>query len=234
MAKLSIILLYTRINLKIVFGRKAIWIFLGMLIYVVIVCLIAVKSEDQVSVTQALPLVVWMPLTLIAVLFSMDIISKERDANLIETLFTVSVSVYRLWIIKFMTLMFSLGLLAVVLIVTTKIVVVDVPVFLALLNVLPPIFFFASLTMFLSVFVKSANAAGMCVTAILGFVFLTSEGLSQTVVYPYLNPFDKPVNEESFIWVRTLVYNKIAFSLLGLLCFWRSMRRLDRREGLLK
>lgn len=232
--KLSVVLLYTQINLRIVFGLKALFFLAGTVLYVVVLCLIAAATDEGFSVGRALPLVVWLPVTVYAVLFSMDIISRERDANLIETLFTVSVSVYRLWIIKFATLMACLALLAFALVVITDFFVVDLPILLALLNVLPPILFFASLTVLFSVMFKSANAAGLCVTAILAFVVLTSEGLSTTVVYPYLNPFEKPIYLESFIWIRTVVYNKIAYFLLGCVWFWRALRRLDRRESLLK
>ncbi|MCH7666541.1 MAG: hypothetical protein IH936_11515, partial [Acidobacteria bacterium] len=160
--------------------------------------------------------------------------SREREADLIETLFTVSVSVYRLWIIKFVTLMASLSLLALALIVTADRFVADLPIWLALVNVLPPILFFASLTVLFSAMFKSANAAGMMVTGILAFVILTTEGLQFTVVYPYLNPLEKPNDVESFIWIRNAVYNKIAYSLLGCVWFWRALKRLDRRESLLK
>ena len=224
-----------RINLKIVFGKKALWFLAGTIVYVIALCVIAANSDDGFTIGQALPLIVWIPLTLIAVFFSMDIISREREANLIETLFTVSVSVYRLWIIKFTTLMCCLTALALALIVTVDLFVVDLPIWLTMVNVLPPILFFASLTMLFSVMFKSSNAAGMCVAAILALVLMSKGiGISTTIVHPFLNPFEKPVNQESFIWIRSVVYNKIAYTLFGGVWFWRALRWLDRRERLLK
>lgn len=235
MSKLSVVLLYTRINLKIVFGLKALIILAVAFVYVIILCVIAVNTDAlSLSVGEALPFVVWIPLTVFAVLFSMDIISKERDANLIETFFTVSVSVYRLWLLKFMTLMACLTVLAFALIVATDIFIVELPVWITLVNVLPPVLFFASLTVLFSAMLNSANAAAMCVTAILAFVMLTYEGLSKEVVYPFLNPLDKPIQVESFIWIRNAVWNKILYTLFGCVWFWRALKRLDRRERLLK
>lgn len=239
-SKFSVILLYTRINLRIVFGLKALLLLAGVGLYVVVLCLILANTDivadtdSGLSVGRALQLFVWLPVTLFAVLFSMEIISKERDANLIETFFTVSVSVYRLWIVKFATLMACLSLLAFALIVTVDLFVVDLSIVLSLLNVLPPILFFASLTVLFSAMFNSANAAGMCVAAILGFVMLTSEVVSTTIVYPFLSPFERPIQHESFIWIRNVVYNKIAYTLLGCVWFWRALRRLDNREWLLK
>lgn len=232
--KMSVLLLYTRINMRIVFGLKAVIFLLVAVLYVAALCVISMTSDDGISIGPALRLIVWLPLTIFAVLFSMDIISRERDANLIETLFTVSVSVYRLWIIKFVTLMLSLGILAAVLIAVTDFFVIDLPLMLTWISVMPPILFFASFTVLLSAMFKSANAAGLCVTAILAFVVLITEGASSTVIYPYLNPFDKPEEREVFIWVRAVVYNKIAYTLLGCVSFWRALRWLDRREWLLK
>ena len=235
MSKLGVVLLYTRINLKIVFGLKALIILAVAFIYVVILCLIAVMTDAlRLTGEEALLFVVWIPLTVFAVLFSMDIISKERDANLIETFFTVSVSVYRLWLLKFMTLMASLTLLAFLLIVGTDIIIVDLPIWIALVNVLPPVLFFASLTVLFSSLLNSANAAAMCVTAILAFVMLTYEGLATTPIYPFLNPLEKPLQVEAFIWVRNAVWNKILYTLFGCVWFWLALKRLDRRERMLK
>ncbi len=234
-SKIAVVLLYTRINLKIVFGLKALIVLAVAFVYVVVLCLIAVTTDAlTLSVGQALPFVVWIPLTVFAVLFSMDIISKERDANLIETFFTVSVSLYRLWLLKFMTLMAALTLLAIVLIAATDIFIVDLPIWLTLVNVLPPVLFFASLTVLFSALLNSANAAAMCVTAILAFVMITYEGLSKEVVYPFLNPYEKPIQVESFICIRNLVWNKIIYTLFGCVWFWRALKRLDHRERLLK
>ncbi len=235
MSKLGVVLLYTRINLKIVFGLKALIILAVAFVYVVILCLIAVMTDAlRLTGEEALLFVVWIPLTVFAVLFSMDIISKERDANLIETFFTVSVSVYRLWLLKFMTLMASLTLLAFLLIVGTDIIIVDLPIWIALVNVLPPVLFFASLTVLFSSLLNSANAAAMCVTAILAFVMLTYEGLATTPIYPFLNPLEKPLQVEAFIWVRNAVWNKILYTLFGCVWFWLALKRLDRRERMLK
>jgi len=235
MSQLGVVLLYTRINLKIVFGLKALIILAVAFVYVVILCLIAVMTDAlRLTGEEALLFVVWIPLTVFAVLFSMDIISKERDANLIETFFTVSVSVYRLWLLKFMTLMASLTLLAFLLIVGTDIIIVDLPIWIALVNVLPPVLFFASLTVLFSALLNSANAAAMCVTAILAFVMLTYEGLATTPIYPFLNPLEKPLQVEAFVWVRNAVWNKILYTLFGCVWFWLALKRLDRRERMLK
>jgi len=232
--KVPVILLYNRMNLRVIFGLKGLLFLAGTALYFVAFCVIVANSEANLTLAQALAWLVWLPSTVFAVFFSMEVISRERDAGVLETFFTVSVSIYRLWIIKFATLMLCIGLLALALIAATNRYVADLPVTLTLLYVLPPLIFFAGLALLLSAIFKSGNAAGICVAAILGFVLLTSEGLSTTVVYPYFNPFDRPYYIEPFTWIRTAVYNKIAYTLLGCLWFWRALRWLDRRERLLK
>jgi hypothetical protein len=232
--KVSVTLLYAMMNLRVVFGFKALLFLAGTVIYFVAFYVIAVKTEATLTLGQALAWLVWMPSTIFAVFFSMEIISRERNAGLLETFFTVSVSIYRLWIIKFMTLTLCLSTFALALTAATYWYVVDIPIMLTLVCVLPPLIFFAGLTVLLSAVFKSGNAAGICVVALLAFVLLTAEGLSTTVVFPYLNPFSRPYYTEPFIWARTVMYNKIAYMLLGVVWFWQALRWLDRRERLLE
>jgi len=232
--KLSVILLYTRVNLRVIFGFKVVLFLAVTALYYAAFYLSAINSKDILTLDQALAWLIWMPTTIFAVFFSMEMISRERDAGLLETFFTVSVSIYRLWTIKFITLLLSVSFLALVLIAVSYRYVVDIPIFLTLVYVLPPLIFFAGLTVLFSAMFKSGNAAGICVVAVLAFVVLTADGLGTTVVYPYLNPFGRPYETDPFIWARTVAYNKIAYTLLGAVWFWRALRWLDRRERLLK
>ncbi len=230
---MSVIVLYAMMNLRVVFGLKALLFLAGTAIYFVVFYFIARNSEN-LTLGDTLAWFIWLPTTIFAVFFSMEMISRERDAGLLETFFTVSVSIYRLWIIKFITLTLCLSMLALALIAAAYWWVVDIPILLTLVYVFPPIFFFAGLTVLLSAVFKSGNAAGICVVALLALVLLMSEGLATTVVFPYLDPFTRPFEIEPFIWVRTVVYNKIAYTLLGGVWFWQALSWLDRRERLLK
>lgn len=232
--KVSVILLYTRMNLRVVFGSKALYFLAGTAIYFAAFCIIVANSKATLTLEQALAWLIWLPSTLFAVFFSMEIISKERDAGVLETFFTVSVSIYRLWILRCATLMLGICLLAWALVAATERYVADLPILLTLVYVLPPLVFFAGLTLLFSAMFKSGNAAGICIAAILALVLITAEGLSKVVIYPYFSPFVRPYRIEAFDWMRTTVYNKIAFTLLGGLWFWRALRWLDRRERLLK
>ncbi len=231
--KASVLLLYMWMTLRVVFGFKALLFLVAATAHFILVCVIAVKTEATLSLREVLMWLVWIPTTIFAVFFSMEMISRERNAGLLETLFTVSASSSRLWVFKFMTITVCLALFALALIVATYWKVADIPIFLTLLYILPPVVFFAGLTTIFSVMFKSGTAAGICMAAVLAFVLIIAQGLSTNIVYPYLNPFDKPYGIESFIWTRTVIYNKIGFLLLGGVCFWRALRWLDRRERLL-
>ncbi len=233
--KAGVVLLSLRMNYRIIFGRRVLLFLVGTALHFAMFCLIRADMDEPVTTGDALTWLVWLPTTVFAVFFAMEIISREREAGVLETIFTVSVSVYRVWIVRFLVLILSLTLLALSLIVLTDIIVIELPVALTLVYVLPPIVFFAALTVLFSVVFKSASAAGVCMAAVLGFVMLLSQGEgSTTVIFPYLNPFDKPSQTEAFIWVRTVVYNKAAYMLLGGVWFWRALCWLDRRERLLQ
>lgn len=233
-SKIAVVLLYARMNLRVVFGRKALYCLAATAVYFAIFYAVLAGTGQNLTVFEALAWLVWLPATIFAVLFSMETISQEQDAGILELFFTVSVSPYRLWIIRFIALLLGVCVLALGLIALTDLLVLDLPVPLTLVYVFPPLLFFAGLTVLFSAMFKSANAAGLCTAAVLALVLITGEGLSETVIYPYLNPLAKPMDAETFIWVRATVYNKIAYTLLGCVWFWRALRWLDKRERLLK
>lgn len=232
--KLHVVALYTRMNMRALFGWKSLVFLAAVGVYYPAFCYVVVWTEARLTLGQALGCLVWMPSTLFAVFFAMEMVSRERDAGLLETFFTVSVSAYRIWITKFLTLALCTTLLAFALVVVSWWFVVDISIPLTLIAVLPPLYFFASLAVLLSAMLKSGNAAGIVMLALLAFVAVASDGLGSTVVYPFLNPFDRPYDTDPYVWARTVVYNKLAFVLLSGVVFWRSLRWLDKRERMLK
>jgi len=232
-SKAHVVGLYTRMNVRALFGWKALVYLAAVAVYYPTFCYIVVRTEARLTLGQALGWLVWLPSTLFAVFFAMEMIARERDAGILETFFTVSVSTYRIWLTKLLTLALCVSLLAFVLVVVSCWYVVEISIPLTLVAVLPPLYFFASLSLLLSAMLKSGNAAGIIMLALLAFVAVSSEGLGATVVYPYLNPFDRPHDTDPYVWVRTVVYNKLAFTLLSGVISWRSLRWLDKRERLL-
>ncbi len=233
--KLDVILLSVRSNYRSVFGYKALLFLAGTMIYFAVFYIILWHQDEPLSLEQALSWLIWLPTTVFSVFFAMEIVSREQDAGVLETLFTVSVSLYRMWIIKFVVLMLFVMLFSLALIVATDVFIIDLYISLTLIYVMPPLVFFAALTVLLSVIFKSGNAAALCMAAVLGFTLLVGKGnVSDTVIFPYLNPFDKPFGTETFFWVRTVLFNKVAYLVIGCIWFWRTLRWLDRRERLLQ
>jgi len=238
---MAVVLLSLRMNYRVIFGWKALLFLAGTAIYFPLFYIIGSKAEEPLTLGQLLAWLIWLPTTLFTVLFAMEIVAREQETGVLETLFTVSVSLYRMWIIKFAVLMLFVSMFSLTLIVATDAVanvltdetVQDIPIALTLLYILPPLVFFGGLTVLFSVMFKSGNAAGLCMAAVLGFVMLASEGISTAVLFPYLNPFDKPLGRETFLWVRTVLYNKVAYLALGCIWFWQALRWLNRRERLL-
>jgi len=237
-AKLSASMLYLKMNFRVIFGSKVLLFISGALVYFAAFCVIRSRLDKPLSLTEALAWLVWLPVTVTTVFFSMELVSHERETGVIETLFMISVSRYRIWILKFVVLISFLVLETVVLVVMTDMLAIDLFIMLTVLYTIPPVVFFAALTILFSVMFRSGNAAGLCIAAILMFMLLlvqTSDGrIADVVIFPYLNPFDRPLNRATFDWARTVLFNKIGFLVLGCIWFWRALRRLERRERLLE
>ena len=232
-AKISIVLLSLKFNYRIVFGRKVLVLLAGVLIYFAAACIVLNRMEAS-TLDDALFWLVWIPTTVVTVFLSMDLLMSEHSSGVLETLFTVSASRHRIWLIKFAVVMLLSCLLALLLIVLTYLFAVDLPILLTWIYVIPPLVFVASGTVLLSVIFKSGNIAVLLVTAFLLLEVLIRRAGSHRVTYLFHNPFDKPVDIEPFIWARTVFYNKVFYTAWGCVWFAIALWLIQRRERLLE
>lgn len=223
-----------RMTYKVVFGRKP-WLFaIATAALFAAFFAINMRTDEVLTMRHVFAWLIWLPSTITSVFFAMGLVSHERNAGMIETLFTSSPSRYRIWIIKFAVMMSVLTVYAGLIVTATSYAIYDIPLLLTWFYLMPPVLFLSALTVYFSVRLKSGNAAGLAMAALLVLMLmLGSGGTSRAPIFPFFNPLDKPDYITSFIWGRRVVVNKILFLVLAGVAFWRALRCLDRRERLL-
>ncbi|MDP6700734.1 MAG: hypothetical protein QGH25_13875, partial [Candidatus Latescibacteria bacterium] len=90
-----------RLSGRIVFHRKLLFMVGGVLCYYGILYGLAVfRPGEGFGAGQALHVLVEIPATVLAIYLTMDLVSRERDHNSLEILFSTSTSHYGIWLFR--------------------------------------------------------------------------------------------------------------------------------------
>ncbi len=222
------------LSMKIVFHRKVIFMFCGVLGYYAILYVYAIWRPDEgFSVEQALNVLVEVPGTVLAIYLTMDLVAGERDKDTLEILFSTAMSHYATWSVRIVSIC---GVLFVTLMAMSTIsyyFFAEFPAVAGGVNAFFPAFFMVGVTFLLSVLCRSSNAAGMEAVGVLIAILLLSDTLENTPYDLFLKPFETPSDLDANLWTDRVVLNRGGIALLGGLCIFLALRRMVERERLL-
>ncbi len=225
-----------RLQSQLLFSHRLFWFLFGVAAWLVFLYIINYRQPllSRLQTDAVFTLVLELPLGVLAILLSMQIIASEKEKRTLEVMFTAAGSRYKLWLLRFGSLHLLLALLAVVLNLFAFFFFTDIPLFTAALHAFIPAFFISTLTLFFSVRLRSGLAAGMITAGLSSVLLLFSAELSDTAYTVFFNPYAvfRHVDPE----VRTLWMwqNRISITIAGLLFYFGALRGLDKRERLLK
>ena len=222
------------LSLRIVFHRKLMFGAVGVLgYYAVLDAFLVFQPGEGFSVEDALNILVQIPMAVLAIYLSMDIIASERDRDTLETLFSTASSHYTIWMTRMMSLHGILVLSAMAMSSLSYVLFAEFPFILGGLNAVFPAYFMANLTFYFAVSVRSSNAAGMLSLGCLLLVLMFSSSLSGTVYNLFLNPFNVPASVDLSLWDDRVLINRVSIAGLGGLLLFLALRKMERRERLL-
>lgn len=222
------------LSMKIVFHRKILFMFGGILCYYAILYAYAIfRPGEGFSVEQALHVLVEVPGTVLAIYLTMDMVAGERDKDTLEVLFCTAISHYTTWAVRIVSIC---GLMFVALLMMSTIsyyFFAEFPFIWGGLNAFLPSLLMVGVTFFFSVLCRSSNAAGMLSVGVLIGILLSAGLLENTSYYLFLKPFETPMDLDSNIWTDRVVLNRVGVVVLGGLFIFLALRRMEERERLL-
>jgi len=221
-------------NVRILFSHKFFYFFGAVLLYFVVVCSVNYfQAEDHITGRDVMPALLLPPACVLAVYLSMEIISFERENKTIESVFTTSGSIYKVWMIKLGVTYLIIIAVLLLLEILAFLFVAGFPIFSTLFHSIVPIIFIGNLTFYFSVKFRSGNAAGMITVIIILFFLMLTEPLEHSRFFLFLNPFNKPRDMELVIWDRIIFQNRIGIIAFSSLFLYLGMVATKKREKLL-
>ena len=223
-----------RLSFHVTFQRKLLFMLAGIAAYYAIIyAVIVFEPNPGFGVEEALIMFVEMPGTVIAIYLTMDLVAKERDRQTLETLFSTASSHYVIWIVRLLSV-FGVILATLLLMSTTSyFLFAEFPFVRAAINGFVPAAVMCGVTFYASTRAKGANTAAMMAAAALMFVLMTSDEVSQTSYWLFLNPFDLPPDGNELFWTERILLNRFGFLGIAGLFIFLGLRRMEKRERFL-
>lgn len=220
------------LNVKLLFSNRFFYFILGIILYFGIVTFINYLTEpgDQIVGENVYIAIIVLPFLVLTVFLSSFILPSEMENNTIESLFSISGSIYKVWLIKIAVMYVALSLLILFLEILTYFMITDFKILNTYFQSLFPLYFTGGMTFYFAVRFRS-NAVGAILSGIVLLMFLfLSEPLYQTKFYLYLNPMENPRNINGYVWSRTIIENRIGMVLFGSILYYLGLSKVKFRE----
>jgi len=222
------------LSARIVLHRKLVFMTLAAVAYYAGQYAFAVlRPGEGFGVGEALYVLVEVPGVLAAVYLSMDLVPGERQRRTLETLYATSSTQRQVWLVRVAAVCAVLVMAILALSLTAYLCFAEFPWVAGGLNAAVPALLFASLTLYLSIAWRSANAAAMLSLASLVVILLAAASLEGTAWFPFIKYFAPPMGTDAALWAETALANRLVLIATAGLLLHLALQRLDRRERLL-
>lgn len=216
-------------NLKIVFANKFIYFMIAAIAFYLLVTVIMLFSDFTPMAENIYSSLIFPGLLIIfyPVLFN---IQNDKDARMLEIVFSIPNYRYKIYLIRFLI---SLILLAIVLFLMTLFSVfalVQVQVVSMVYQVMYPLLFMSCLGFLLSTLVKNASGAAVIMVIIGLFFWIMAEPLRYSKWNIFLNPFSVPSDMSYSIWSNILFQNRLMLVVGSIISILWALINLQRRE----
>jgi len=221
---------YFRYNLKIIFANKFVYFAVTALLFFLLVAAIMFFSSDSSPDKGDIYSILLFPGILLVFYPSVFGIQNDRDFGMLEILFAVPNYRYRVWLVRLILIYAVTFGMMVVLAALSAVIIVPVPVFIMVYQIMFPVFFIGSLSFMMSTLIRNGNGAAV-VMVIIGLTFwITGGWLEHSRYFLFLNPFSPPSDMSDYIWSEIVMKNRIYLSLGAVISILWALFNLQKRE----
>ncbi len=157
-------------------------------------------------------------------------IQNDKDARMLEIVFSIPNYRYKIYLFRFLI---SLLLLASVIFLMTLFSVfalVQVPVFYMVYQVMYPLLFLACLSFLFTTIVKNASGAAVIMVIIGLFFWIMNDPLEFSKWNIFLDPFNIPTDISYNIWLNVIFQNRLMLIVGSVISILWALINLQKRE----
>jgi hypothetical protein len=222
-----------RYNLKIIFGGKFILFIFAALAFFLIFGTISALDDQSMEISGVYGLLI-LPAALIVFYPAVFGIQKDADFHTLEIIFGIPDYRFKVWFLRLILVFFISFLLLFPFALLAHVMLISIPVFAMVLQLMVLIIFIGSFAFCLSTIIKNGN--GTAVTIIVaGLIFWI---LGETIDYSkwnvFLNPFATPSSINEVLWAEIIFKNRVFLLSLSLGFLLLGLLNLQQREKFIR
>ena len=216
-------------SLKIIFANKFIYFTGAAVIFFFVVTIVNFLSNSNAQVYNTFYILLFPGILLIFYPTTFGI-QNDEDSRMLENIFAIPNYRYKVWLPRLVMIYLIVYVMLIILALLSSVILVPVPVFSMVYELMFPIFFLGSLAFALSTIVRNGNGTAV-IMVIIGLVFWISSGiLDESSWNIFLNPFDIPDNMSEAIWETVIFSNRLYLISGTILCLLTGLFNLQKRE----
>ena len=216
-------------NLKIIFANTFRYFLLaGVIFYFVVVLIFFSSSESELSTGLVYYWLLFPGLLLIFYPTTFGI-QNDVDTRMIEILFGIPNYRYKVWLVRMILIYVVVAAILFVLTAISSILLIPLPIFRMVYQLMFPIFFIGCLGFMVSTIVRSGYGTSV-VIVIIGLFFWIGTGFLPDKFNLFLNPFFVPSNMNEAIWAETTLNNRIYIFIGIIISVLTGLIQLQKRE----
>ena len=227
--KIKLIFNVLSYNLKIVFANKFIYFLIAAWLFYLVILGIMLFGDGNADLQDIYDVLIF-PGILIMFYPVVYNIQSDKDTRMLEIIFGVPNYRYKVYLIRFFIALLLLSVLLILMASFTWLVVIKIPIFEVVFQLMYPLFFLACLTFLFSTIVKNGNGTAV-VMVIIGLVFFfLAASLSQSKWNLFLNPFNVPSGMNLSIWANVIHQNRLMMMIGAIIAMLWGLTNLQQRE----
>ena len=216
-------------NLKIIFANKFVYFMIAAVAFYLLVTGImlfadGIPMEKDIYNSLIFPglLIIFYP-----VLFN---IQNDKDARMLEIVFSIPNYRYKIYLIRFVITLFLLAVVILIMTVFSVFAIVQVPIFYMVYQLMYPLIFLACISFLFTTLVKNASGAAVIMVIIGLFFWIMSEPLQHSKWNIFLNPFNIPTDISYTIWLNIVFQNRLMLVVGSVISILWTLINLQKRE----
>ncbi|BDD10639.1 hypothetical protein FUAX_30710 [Fulvitalea axinellae] len=231
MKNLAVLWKFSKYNMRVIFGNKFIYFFLAAVVMFLLVGALMLFEDGSIIREASIYTLLLFPGVLLIFYPASFGIQNDKDAKMLEIIFTIPDYRFRVWIARLLMVYVIVYVQILGLTVLVDYLVFSVPIMEMSLQVMFPLTFLGCLAFMMSARLRNGNASALVVIILcVGFMVMSGE-LKQSQWNLFLNPFEDPGSLNAFVWQDRLLNNRLYIGIASLLALMYSLVCLQKREG---
>ncbi len=216
-------------NLQIIFANKFVYFMLAATAFYLLVTTIMLFADEMTGASDIYATLLFPGLLILfyPVIYN---IQNDKDSRMLEIIFSIPNYRYKIYLLRFVISMILLAVIMTLMTIFSVIMVVHIPVFQLVYQVMHPLIFIASLSFLFTTLIKNASGAAVVMVLIGLFFWIMSGVLEYSKWNIFLNPFNIPSEISYNIWLNIVFQNRVMLVTGSVISLLWTLLNLQKRE----